>query len=205
MLLPWYTLLAGTSSTTRRMRWDKMMAQGNSAQCPFPWEDKCKLWWGYNRQNIRCPSLYNTTGIPHINIWLHRHTARPVVHSQTLSLPSPNLDADHAICFHSQPRLAELPNQLLPCQVHTFSSQRKVEAIDYNSHKTNPLYSCYGLLQKTVPERRQPLPCCRLSIGLDCKWCDPQGPLPSPPSSPPQLPFGTSHGKHNRACAPPLC
>lgn len=121
------------------MRRGKTTAQENST-VPSPWEDKCKLWWDYNRQYIRCPRLFSTAGIPHFIACLLHHTPRPLVHGQTASLPSLNLDADHAVCFHSQPRLAELPNHPLPCQVSTFSSQREVEAEDYNSHKTKSLY-----------------------------------------------------------------
>lgn len=170
------------------------MAQGNSAQHPFPSEDKCKLWWDYNRQNIRCPSVYGTTGIPHINDCLPCHNPRPLVHGQTPSLPSLNLHADYAICFHSQPRLAELPNGPLPCQVHTFSSQRKAEAVDYNSHKTKSLYYIHvkGCFKKWCLREGSPCPavgCLQGWSANDVTHGNP-GALPSLPAAHPSCPWG---------------
>ena len=186
-------LLAGTSSTAHRMRWGKMMAWGNSAQHPFPWEEKCKLWWSHNRQNIRCPSLYSTTGIPHINACLPCCIRRPLVHGQTPSPPSPNLDADHAICFHSQPRLAELPNRPLPCQVHTFSSQRKAEAVDYDSHKVKSLYYIHvrGCFKIRCLRKYSPCPtvgCLRAWSANDVTHGD-SGTLLSLPAAQPSCPW----------------
>lgn len=89
---------------------------------------------------MRSARLFSTEGILHFIACLPHHTPRPLVLGQTPSLPSLHLDADHTICFHSQPRLAELPNCPLPCQIHTFSSQREAEAEDYSSHKTKSLY-----------------------------------------------------------------
>lgn len=46
--------------------------------------------------------------------------------------------------------------------------------LQFPQNKIPILYSCWGLPQTILPERRQPLPCSRLSMGLLCKCSAPQ-------------------------------